>query len=103
MRGGGDLYHECIGYVLIGLKWNCSLCYTFSDTKCFDHEPIAPDAPVVVRNNPNHDLRDIDRLNYNESSKDDDDSVVAVSDVDDGTMDENNEDVDDETMDEGNE
>ena len=103
VRWEGDLCHEFIGYVLIGLKWNCSLCCTFSDNKCFDHAPIAPHAPVVVRNNPNHDLRDVDRVNYNESSEDDDDIVVVFADVGDGTMDEGNDDVDDETMDEGNE
>ena len=101
VRGGGNLCHECIGYVLIGWKYNCSRCGTFSDTKCFDHAPITP--VVVAPRNLNHDLMDVDRVNYNESSDDEDDIVVVVADMDDGTMVEGNEDVDDEIMDEGNE
>ena len=104
VRGGGNLCHECIGYVLIGLKWNCSRCGTFSDTKCFDHAPIRP--MVFAPRNPDYDLREVDRINYNESSEDEDESVVVVVaavDVDDGTMVEGNGDVDDEIMDEGNE
>ena len=87
VRGGGNICYECIRYVLIGLIWNCALCRTFSDTKCFDR------ARVLVRANRNHNLRDVGRVNYCELSDNDDDSDGVVADVDESdTMDEGNED-----------
>ena len=78
VRGGGNICYECIRYLLIGLIWNCASCCTFSDTICFDR------AIVPVRANPNHDLRDVDRVNYCELSDNDGDSDVVVADMDEG-------------------